>query len=333
VSAHGLGPRVDGSLLEVLRCPACRAAFGADAVAGGPLYEGLLRCTGCGAAAPVRQGVVRLTELEGGEGQPPDRRSRTSFSLEWSLYRPSAGTWGMTLAERTEWYFLHGIGLTAQEVAGLRVLDAGCGNGSSTLGIARLGADCVGIDQSHGVDHAHEHFTATDTPLHLGYVQGNLLDAPFAAQAFDVVFSAGVLHHTKDTRQAFLALAPLVKPGGRYYVWLYRREPRVTAAVNTIRSLTTRLPPRVFFAVAVTGAPLFQGFAWLANRTGLRSYRPLSWRAAALALIDIFGAPYAHAHTPDEVAGWFAEAGFDPQGPPREERRGFGMCGLRRPRP
>jgi len=115
----------------------------------------------------------------------------------------------MTLDERTRWYFLSGVGLRPDEVPGLRVLDAGCGNGSSTLGIARLGALCVGIDLSTGLEKVSDYFTESDRGLAALYVQCNLIDAPFEPGTFDVVFSAGVLHHTTDTRQAFIgACAP-----------------------------------------------------------------------------------------------------------------------------
>jgi SAM-dependent methyltransferase len=236
----------------------------------------------------------------------------------------------MTVEERTRWYFLQGVGLSPEEVRGMTVLDAGCGNGSSTLGMARLGARAVGLDQSSGLEKAVEYRTPADQALELSYVQGNLMDAPFAPASFDVVFSAGVLHHTPDTRQAFLTLAPLVRPGGHFYVWLYRREPFVTATVDAIRVLTTRMPHGLFNQVAWVMATPFRLLTRLANASGLRSYRPMTRQAAALALHDIFGAPHAHAHTYEEVCGWYQEAGFDPPRLAGLERRGFGACGRRR---
>jgi SAM-dependent methyltransferase len=235
----------------------------------------------------------------------------------------------MTVEERTQWYFLDGVGLSAEEVSGLTVLDAGCGNGSSTLGIARLGAFAIGLDQSAGLDKVSEYLTGADASLELGYVQADLMNPPLAPASVDVVFSAGVLHHTPDTRQAFLALAPLVRPGGSYYVWLYRHEPGVTTIVNALRKITTRLSPTAFARVAWLMAPAFMCFTAAANALGLRSYRNMSRRSAALALIDIFGAPYAHAHTYEEVAAWYEEAGFDRPKLVGLERRGFSVCGRR----
>lgn len=332
-------------LLDMLRCPGCGARFkvedaveklapplapGFGATDDREVTSGTLVCAGCGSGAPIRNGIPRLVELNARGRVQVDEHTRTSFSFEWKLHRPEDGTWGMTVDERTKWYFLNGVGLQLDEVPGLRVLDAGCGNGSSTLGIARLGALCVGIDLSTGLEKVTEYLTESDRGLAALYVQGNLVDAPFAPETFDVVFSAGVLHHTPDTRRAFLALAPLVKPGGRFYVWLYRHERLVTPIVNTLRVGTTRLPPRMFLAVALAMAPAFQLFTWTMNATGIRQYRRMSWRASALALLDIFGARYAHTHTYEEVTRWYLAEGFDAPRLCGLERRGFGVCGRKR---
>jgi uncharacterized protein YbaR (Trm112 family) len=48
---------LDRQLLEILRCPACRAPFADPA---DPAHPEELTCTGCGAAYPVRNGVPIL---------------------------------------------------------------------------------------------------------------------------------------------------------------------------------------------------------------------------------------------------------------------------------
>lgn len=321
------------TFLALLRCPGCKGMFELDGtrpierIEDREILSGTIVCCSCGSHAPIRSGIPRLVELTGRGGAPVDLQTKKSFSFEWALHRPEDGTWGMTVEERTSNYFLKGVGLEADEVIGLRVLDAGCGNGSSSLGIARLGATCVGLDQSSGIEKAKEYFVPEDASRDIHYVQANLMDAPFALASFDVVFSAGVLHHTPDTKRAFMALAPLVKPGGRFYVWLYRHERGITPVVNAIRRVTTRLPPTMFFGIALVMSPAFQVFTRTANLTGLREYRPMTWRSSALALLDIFGARYAHAHTYEEVSEWYLEAGFEQPRLCSLERRGFSVCG------
>jgi hypothetical protein len=43
--------------------------------------------------------------------------------------------------------------------------------------------------------------------------------------------------------------------------------------------------------------------------------------------MHIFGAPYAHYHSFEEVARWFRSEGFNDFWPCSETRRGFGICG------
>jgi hypothetical protein len=99
--------------------------------------------------------------------------------------------------------------------------------------------------------------------------------------------------------------------------------------VNAIRSVTTRLPPERFTHLAELGAEPFRLFCILLDAAGLRSYPRLSHREAALALMDIFGAPHAHYHSFPEVVEWFRADGFDAVWECNDDRRGFGACGRR----
>jgi hypothetical protein len=121
----------------------------------------------------------------------------------------------------------------------------------------------------------------------------------------------------------------LVRPGGRFYVWLYKHERFVTRPVNTLRALSTRVAPSVFARIARLLADPFRLFTRTLNALDIRKYPRLSRREAALALMDIFGAPYAHAHAFNEVVDWMRSEGFDEVWPCNETRRGFGACGIR----
>ena len=46
-----------------------------------------------------------------------------------------------------------------------------------------------------------------------------------------------------------------------------------------------------------------------------------------MAVHDIFGAPYAHYHSFDEVSDWFKSAGITEVWACNDSRRGFGVCG------
>ncbi|HEV7903662.1 MAG TPA: methyltransferase domain-containing protein [Pyrinomonadaceae bacterium] len=258
-----------------------------------------------------------------------DRQTRENFSHEWDNHDLGGSTWGMKLSDRVEWFFLNPIRLSAEELRGKVMLDAGCGNGSQSVAYTAHGLEVIAVDLSSGLEHgqAFRHKHAGADPARVHFVQANLQQPPLKPATLDIIHSAGVLHHTPDTLQTFRALRPLLKPRGTFYVWLYKYEKLVTPVVDTLRAVTTRVPPRQFARIADWMSVPFIGFCKTVNKLGLRVYPTMSRREAALALMDIFGAPYAYYHTFAEVAEWYGAAGFTEVWPCNDDRRGFGVCG------
>jgi SAM-dependent methyltransferase len=191
----------------------------------------------------------------------------------------------------------------------------------------------IAVDLSAGVEkgEAFRHMHPGARPEHVHFVQADLQSPPLALSSVDIIHSAGVLHHTPDTYYTFQQLTPLLREAGTFYIWLYKYEPLVTPVVNGIRALTTRVPPDMFAHIASAGAEPFRLLCRLMNSVGIRSYPRVSHREAALALMDIFGAPYAHYHSFPEVTRWFQSDGFDEVWECNDDRRGFGACGRRSP--
>ncbi|MDX6270508.1 MAG: hypothetical protein QOD28_1731 [Acidobacteriota bacterium] len=258
-----------------------------------------------------------------------DKQTRENFSHEWDNHDLGGTTWGMKLSDRVEWFFLNPLRIPAEELKGKVMLDAGCGNGSQSVAYTAHGLEVIAVDLSSGLLHgqAYRHRHAGANPARVHFVQANLQQPPIKFATLDIIHSAGVLHHTPDTLQTFRALRPLLKAGGRFYVWLYKYEKLVTPVVDTLRAVTTRVPPRQFARIADAMAVPFIGFCKAVNGLGVRKYPVMSRREAALALMDIFGAPYAYYHTYEEVAGWYKAAGFTEMWPCNDDRRGFGVCG------
>src|SRR5262245_29396386 len=87
-------------------------------------------------------------------------------------------------------------------VAGKRVLEIGLGEGSESECLIRQGADWSGVDLTpESVARVGARLTLRELP-YKELRQGSVLDLPFADDAFDLVFSHGVLHHVPDIRQA-----------------------------------------------------------------------------------------------------------------------------------
>lgn len=332
------------SLLERLCCPACQGpltlavreeapapgpragADGHDAGRAGEVTSGTLRCWH-GHVFPIVDGIPRLmldaaaqfpAALDGRGGQrsapePVDRRSPRSFGLQWSRFRAGDRTWfkddRMRQAE-----LLYNLQATAQELRGLALLDAGCGNGELTRAMADYGLHVVGMDLSRSVDAARERLLAAGGAAadRVEYVQGDVLHPPFRTASFDIVHSSGVLHHTPSTEDAFRAIAPLVVPGGRLYVQLYRRrEPAMHYLNVALRAVTTRLPLRLLWWMCLAGAPLHRAISDAVHRRrGELPTCPVSHRERAVQMFDNYSPRFQYRHTVPEIAGLYARCGF-----------------------
>ena len=130
-------------------------------------------------------------------------------------------------------------------LAGLRILDIGCGGGILAEPLARLGAAVVGVDPSEsniGVARRH----AAQSQLTIDYRNSSAEVLAAAGETFDVVLAMEVVEHVTDVHLFIEAAAALVKSGGLLFV----------ATINrTIKS----------FALAIVGAEYI--LRWLPRGT------------------------------------------------------------------
>lgn len=198
-------------LLEILVCPACKGSLEASS-GSDPLIEGELRCTECGTAYPVTNGIPRFV--------PADNYA-SSFGYQWNLFRKEQidSFNGTTLsADRfwteTEW--------TPEGMAGKWVLDAGCGAGRFLDVASQTDGEIVGIDLSSAIDAAQENLAGR---ANVHFVQASIYELPFREGTFDLAYSIGVIQHTPDREKTLRSLAAMVKPGGELAVTIYPRKP------------------------------------------------------------------------------------------------------------
>ncbi|MFK4066307.1 SAM-dependent methyltransferase [Streptomyces sp. NPDC029674] len=96
------------------------------------------------------------------------------------------------------------------------VLDLGSGYGGSARALAeRFGCRVVALDLSE--DHNRRHRTANARRGLDGLIEvvtGSLMDLPYEAERFDVVWSLEVLCHVEDRQAALAEAVRVLKPGG-----------------------------------------------------------------------------------------------------------------------
>jgi ubiquinone/menaquinone biosynthesis C-methylase UbiE len=104
------------------------------------------------------------------------------------------------------------------EVKGLKVLDAGCGNGYLSRQLARKGANVVGVDISkHFISYCKE--KEKENPLGCEFFEGSLTEMPFIeSNSFDIVVSNIVMVDVQDYHAAFKEINRILKSKGRF-VW------------------------------------------------------------------------------------------------------------------
>ncbi len=81
---------------------------------------------------------------------------------------------------------------------GMKVLDAGCGEGVLAVMMAKKGAAVTGVDISVPNIAAAKEFAAEENAGHIDFFASDLERLPFEADTFDLVVSSHVLEHLPD---------------------------------------------------------------------------------------------------------------------------------------
>jgi ubiquinone/menaquinone biosynthesis C-methylase UbiE len=103
----------------------------------------------------------------------------------------------------------------AGDVAGRRILDAGCGAGPLFAALRERGAIVTGIDASTGMLEEARRRLGDDADLQVADLASPL---PFPDDAFDDVIASLVLHYLEDWEPTLREMRRVLTPGGRLIV-------------------------------------------------------------------------------------------------------------------
>jgi len=259
------------------------------------------RCPKCASTYSVVDGVARFVSSEHYVG---------SFGFQWNTFSKSQldSANGTT---RSRDAFEEKTGWQLSSLRGQRVLDAGCGMGRFAEVCAAAGADIHAVDLSTAVEAAARNLSHYPNA---SFYQADIMNLPFADETFDAIYSIGVLHHTSDTRKAFLSLTRLLKPGGRISIWVYSTKLRMMFGGEILRLFTPRLPKSLLLKASRIAVPLYHVHRLPLLGMATTALLPTSlnpdpeWRW--LDTFDWYSPHYQWKHTYPEVEGWFREAGL-----------------------
>jgi len=108
-----------------------------------------------------------------------------------------------------------------RQFKGKRVLEIGVGLGADHQQLAEAGADLFGVDLTRrALYNTTMRFKAMGLKTRLTNVDAE--NQPFKSNAFDAVYSWGVLHVTPDTPKAIDEVYRILKPGGSARIMIYQ---------------------------------------------------------------------------------------------------------------
>jgi SAM-dependent methyltransferase len=322
--------------LEYLACPRCVEPLqleSSESAADGHAVEGTLTCLRCSTRYALTRGIPRLLP-EPSLRSPLRDETAARFGFEWNEF--SEFQFDEEVVSLETWFKPRRL----EDLAGLNVLEAGCGMGRHATIACRYGVrTVVGLDLGSAVEAA---FRNTRHLPAVCIVQGDIYHPPVRRKAFDAAFSLGVLHHLPDPARGFRTLADAVREDGWFQVWVYGREGNgwIVYLVDPIRRLTSRMPLGLLKQLSLLGSvplllsarTLYQ-LPWLGPRLPYSSYirwlAPFSLAKVHAIVLDHALTPVAHYMTRSDVEGMIQQTDWTVAGLEHNRSMSWGMCARR----
>jgi len=298
---------VKNRLLKLLCCPKCKADLGIrkSKSVNSEIESGILHCSICEGEYQIINFIPRFVSTDKYVG---------SFSFEWKIHKKTQldSATGKTESKVT---FIQKTGTKVENLRNKIVLDVGCGMGRFMEVVQPYAKEVIGIDLSFAVDSAHENLKKFDN---VHFIQADVFNLPLKNNTFDYIYSIGVLHHTPDTKKAFMKLPCILKSGGEIAIWVYSDETGYTRIRNRFtdfyRIFTTHLPKKLLWYLSHLAIPFYyckkisKVGAFLDLVFPTSNHPVIEWRV--LDTFDWYSPKYQRKHTRDEVINWFKEAGL-----------------------
>ena len=128
------------------------------------------------------------------------------------------------------------------DVAGLRIVDFGCGSGANTVLLANRGAHVWGVDISEDLIRlARRRLDVNGRAGAAEFIVASAHDLPFPDDSIDIVFGIAILHHL-DLPLVSKEVHRVLRPGGRA---IFQEPVRNSKVIRFVRSLIPYKAPDV----------------------------------------------------------------------------------------
>ncbi|MBN1254708.1 MAG: methyltransferase domain-containing protein [Deltaproteobacteria bacterium] len=294
------------SLKDFLKCPHCSGSLSISGAeyANRIIMSGRLACARCKQSFEIVRGIPRFLLGETYAG---------SFGFQWKRFY-DVQIDAISRNKESENTFIEKTGFTSADVKGKVILDAGVGAGRFADLVARWRCKkAVGVDLSEAVETAFNNVGDRDN---VDIVQADIFSLPFEKESFDIIYSIGVLHHTPDTKKAFMHLVPFLKKGGVFAIYVYSAyaRKRIWIGSEILRKATPKLPVKLIYYLSALAIPVYYLYKFPLFDLWLYPLFPISrhpnWKHRWLETFDWYTPIYQWKHTYAEVYNWFKEAGF-----------------------
>lgn len=275
------------------------------------IVSGTLDCADCGRSFPVVEGVPWLLETDAGAARRLLDDTVGLYGHLWRAVEPAERT-GATHADGVE------AALGEPIVRGVIGLEAGSGPGTDTVALAgrHPAVELLSVEISEGVYRTR---AATAALPNVHPIRASVLALPIRSGCCDFGYSFGVLHHTTDPERGLGEMVRVQRSGAAIVLYLYEDhgdnpwKAVPLRLVTAVRSVTTRLRPRVLSAICYLLSPLivltFSIPARILSRFGptraLADQMPFNFGTSLFSvhgdLLDRFGAPIEVRYSREDV--------------------------------
>lgn len=265
-------------------------------------------------------------------------RTKDIFAYEWLRYP-------LDLEEEETLRLFDTVGLRPGSFKNKLILDAGCGMGRYSRIVDKWAKKVVAFDLSSSVERIKE---ITKPTSNIYPLQANIMALPFRNNIFDIIFSIGVIQHIPYPKLAFRHLSCLLKSGGIMCINVYTRKPNSITELkqttlkedkrkllekieinffkriifqiylkfrflriemtNLIRKVTTKIPKRILYIMALATIPKIGRFTLLNFIIPCSSHPDM--RVRIIETFDWYAPTYQWYFKEEELISWFKEARF-----------------------